>query len=110
MSHEDHGGHRRGRVTPVTTAVAVTRRLQALADPAQAAVLQRFFKTGPGEYAEGDRFLGVKVPAIRALARESGALPLAEAARLLRSPWHEARALALVILVRQYAGAAATSP
>jgi 3-methyladenine DNA glycosylase AlkD len=83
----------------------VTRRLRALADPVQAAALQRFFKTGPGEYAEGDRFLGVKVPAIRTLAREYRALPLDETARLLRSPWHEARTLALVILVRQYARA-----
>jgi len=89
----------------VTTAAAATRRLRALGDPAQAAALQWFFKTGPGEYAEGDRFLGVKVPAIRALARECRELPLAEIARLLRSPWHEARLLALVVLAWQYARA-----
>ncbi len=93
------------RQAPPQTAAAITRRLEALADPAQAAILQRFFKTGPGEYAEGDRFLGIKVPAFRALAREYRPLPLAEAGRLLRSPWHEARALALVILVWQYARA-----
>lgn len=63
----------------------------------------RFFKTGPGEYGEGDRFLGVTVPTLRALAREHQDLPLKQITILLKSPWHEERVLALLILVRQYA-------
>ena len=62
----------------------------------------RFFRTGPGEYGEGDEFLGLKVPQIRKLAREFRALPLKEVEGLLKSKWHEARLLALVILVDQF--------
>lgn len=76
--------------------------LQELAHPETAAFLQRYFKTGPGEYGEGDRFLGIRVPAIRRLAREYRSLPLGDAVELLRSPWHEERLLALLILVEQY--------
>ena len=62
-----------------------------------------FFKTGAGEYGEGDRFLGVSVPQLRMLARTYAGLPLADVIRLLRSAWHEERLLALLILVGQYA-------
>ena len=62
----------------------------------------RFFKTGPGEYGEGDKFLGLSLPAIRAAARTYKDLPLATTIALLRSPWHEERLLALIILVKQY--------
>jgi len=62
----------------------------------------RFFRTGPGEYGEGDEFLGLKVPQIRKLARDFRALPLSEVEGLLKSKWHEARLLALVILVDQF--------
>jgi 3-methyladenine DNA glycosylase AlkD len=71
-------------------------------DPARAAVLVRFFKTGPGQYGAGDRFLGITVPALRILAAEFELADLKTVASLLRSPWHEARALAILILVRQY--------
>jgi 3-methyladenine DNA glycosylase AlkD len=84
------------------TAVDVLHRLQALGDPVRAEALQRFFKTGPGEYGEGDRFLGIRVPALRSLAREFRRLPLDEVLRLLRSPFHEARHLALQLLVHAY--------
>lgn len=87
------------------TAAALTRRLRRAADPTRARLLQGFFKTGPGQYGEGDRFLGLRLPAIRALARESRDLPLDEIGRLLASPWHEARLLALVILADAYAKA-----
>lgn len=80
----------------------VLRRLRALADPSKAAFFPRFFKAGKGEYAEGDRFLGVSVPQMRGVANEYAALPLADLERLLRSPWHEVRLTALLILVRQY--------
>jgi 3-methyladenine DNA glycosylase AlkD len=85
------------------SAASIHRRLKGLVDPDRAAVLQRFFKTGPGEYAAGDRFLGLTVPALRRLAADYVDLPMRETTRLLESPWHEERLLALLILVRQYA-------
>lgn len=81
---------------------AVRAELHALADPEDAAFLQRFFKTGPGEYGEGDRFLGIRVPQTRALVRCARSIPLESVLELLRSPWHEERLLALLILVDQY--------
>ena len=81
------------------TAAAITRKLRSHANPASVAILQSFFKTGPGQYGEGDRFIGVKVPGIRAVCRECRGAPLAEIQKLLRSPIHEERALALVMLV-----------
>ncbi|MGH7718741.1 MAG: DNA alkylation repair protein [Gemmatimonadaceae bacterium] len=92
-------------VSPSRTLEQVRRRLKALADPDTAAHLQRFFKTGPGEYGDVDRFLGIRVPVLRALARECASLPLAEVRKLLRSEVHEERLLALLVLVRAYAGA-----
>ena len=74
-------------------------RLRQHAEPANVPVLQRFFKTGPGEYGEGDRFIGVKVPGIRAVCRECRGASLKEVRTLLRSRVHEDRALALLILV-----------
>jgi 3-methyladenine DNA glycosylase AlkD len=79
----------------------VQGRLRALGNPASAAFLARFFKTGPGEYAEGDVLIGVRVPAIRNVVREFKDLPLRETARLLRSRIHEERLAALIVLVSQ---------
>ena len=90
------------------TAAAVHRRLLALADPARAQTAQWFFKTGPGQYGEGDRFLGITLPVLRRLTREYEALTPRSIVALLRSPWHEERLLALLILVRQYARADAS--
>lgn len=81
----------------------VVTRLRAMGDPARAQVSRWFFKTGPGEYGEGDRFVGIRVPELRRLAATLDALPLAEVVRLLASPLHEARLLALLLLVRAYA-------
>jgi len=50
------------------TATALSRKLRSQAKPESVAILQRFFKTGPGEYGEGDRFMGVALPVIRSLA------------------------------------------
>jgi 3-methyladenine DNA glycosylase AlkD len=75
----------------------------ALADPARAKASQWFFKTGPGQYGEGDRFLGLTAPELRKLAKENEALSLPAIVALLKSPWHEERLLALLILVRRYA-------
>ncbi len=65
---------------------------------AKAAVCRSFFKTGPGQYGEGDEFLGVTVPETRAIAEKHAYLPLVDLKRLLDSPIHEDRLLALVIL------------
>jgi 3-methyladenine DNA glycosylase AlkD len=78
------------------------KELASLGNAENAAILQRFFKTGPGEYGEGDRLRGISVPVLRKLARTYYALPLAEAERLLRSPFHEDRLLALFILIERY--------
>jgi 3-methyladenine DNA glycosylase AlkD len=80
----------------------VREELAALANPDIACHLQLFFRTGPGGYGAGDRFLGVRVPLTRALARRYHALPLDDCQRLLQSEWHEARLLALLILVAAY--------
>jgi 3-methyladenine DNA glycosylase AlkD len=77
----------------------VRARLRALANPARAAILARFFKTGPGEYGQGDKFLGITVPVTRRVAREFARLAFADTLKLLKSPWHEERLLALLLLV-----------
>ena len=82
------------------------RELAAAADPAKAAFLPGFFRAVPGGYGEGDRFLGVAVPAQRQAARRfARELTLEETARLLDSPWHEHRLTALFILVRRFEAA-----
>jgi len=75
-------------------------RLQALGSPESAAFAARYFKTGPGQYGEGDVFLGIRVPALRKLAGEFRDLPEGEVLSLLGSEFHEARLLALLIWVR----------
>lgn len=94
----------RAGTTPIESpgAMEAEAELVSLGDPEDAAFLQRFFKTGPGEYGAGDRFLGIRVPVVRKLARKYRQMPLREAIRLLHSPYHEARLLALVILVHSY--------
>jgi 3-methyladenine DNA glycosylase AlkD len=87
----------------VISATTIRRRLRALSSASRALVLRRFFKTAPGQYGGGDRFRGINVPTLRSIAREYQALPLNQVGQLLRSPWHEDRLLALLILVRQYA-------
>jgi 3-methyladenine DNA glycosylase AlkD len=74
-------------------------KLHRLASPEAAASATRFFKTRPGQYGAGDTFIGVRAPALRKLARECRDLPLKEVEVLLRSPIHEERSLALLVLV-----------
>lgn len=80
----------------------VQKALAALASPEVEAGARRFFKTGPGQYGEGDEFRGIKVPVTRGVAKAFRALPLAEAKKLLASPFHEDRLAALFILIRQF--------
>src|SRR5947209_2306783 len=86
---------------PVTL-TAVRRRLRDVGDSDDATFLQGFFKTGPGQYGEGDQFLGIRVPMTRKLAREYSDLSLIDIDKLLHDKWHEARLLALVLLVGRY--------
>lgn len=86
----------------------IRSRLQGLGDQERARAVQRFFKTAPGEYGEGDLFVGLCVPEIRKLAKEYQALPFSEITPLLQDPIHEVRLLALLILVRAYQRAEAS--
>ena len=86
---------------PVTLA-AVRKRLRDVGDPDDAIFLQRFFKTGPGQYGEGDHFLGIRVPMTRTLSREFAGLSIVDIEKLLHDKWHEARMLALVMLANRY--------
>jgi 3-methyladenine DNA glycosylase AlkD len=87
----------------------ILSRLHQLGDADDATQAQRFFKTGPGEYGEGDRFLGIRVPVIRRCVREYRYIELDDALEILRSPLHEARLLALLILVDKYRAAGSTA-
>lgn len=80
----------------------LTQTLQRYADPERANVLQRFFKTGKGEYGERDIFLGITVPMQRQIAQQYYGLQLKEIDTLLQSKIHEHRLIALFILIRQY--------
>jgi 3-methyladenine DNA glycosylase AlkD len=87
----------------------IQRQLAEIANPQDGLFLQRYFKTGPGQYGEGDIFRGIRVPALRKLSLVHRAVPLETAAQLLQSPYHEDRLLALLVLVLQYAKADATT-
>jgi 3-methyladenine DNA glycosylase AlkD len=83
--------------------------MKRLGNPRRAAGANRFFKSAPGQYGAGDRFLGLTVPAVRALAAKYRDASLRDLSSLLSSPWHEERLLALLILVRQYAKGSAAA-
>ncbi|MBD5369723.1 MAG: DNA alkylation repair protein [Bacteroides sp.] len=80
--------------------------LKAEADATQRDHLMRFFKTGKGEYGEGDRFLGLRVPQTRAVVKEARLLVgMEDIGKLLYSPWHEVRLCGLLLLVEEMRGA-----
>ena len=81
----------------------IKNRLESLANEQIAEHSKRFFKTGRGEYGEGDRFLGIRVPVLRKLVRTLRGMPIAVIAELLESAFHEERLLALLMLVDMFA-------
>lgn len=86
----------------MSSAKDIERELKSLSNPAQALILQKFFKTGPGQYGEGDVFIGLTVPLIRQTAKKYRDLSLSDLKTLMTSPIHEFRLAALFILVSQY--------
>ena len=78
---------------------SLSLRVRALADPTRIPILQSFFKTGKGEYAEGDRFIGIRVPQLRQLCRDCRGAGISDLTPLLRSDIHEERLFALLLLV-----------
>jgi len=82
----------------MTTASVLRSRIRAAVRPSRAKALQRFFKTGPGEYGEGDVFIGLTVPEVRRFAREAESLGYPELQGFLRSKFHEERLLAVITL------------
>ena len=85
------------------TAKEIIGYMESLQNEKQRQVLMRFFKTGPGEYGEGDKFLGLKVPQTRQVVKlVAGDTPLSEVPELLMSPWHEVRLCGLLIMVARF--------
>ena len=81
------------------------KKIRLFADRDIAETSKWFFKTGKGEYGEGDKFIGLNIPTQRKLAREFKDLTLADLAQLLKSPIHEERLISLFILVDKYSKA-----
>jgi len=85
------------------TAKEIIGYMESLQDEKQRQVLMRFFKTGVGQYGEGDEFLGLKVPQTRQIVKLTvGDTPLDEVPELLMSPWHEVRLCGLLIMVEKF--------
>ena len=85
------------------TAQEIITYMESLRNEEQRKILMGFFKTGPGEYGEGDEFLGLKVPQTREVVKAAGKdLPLTEVPRLLTNRWHEVRLCGLLILVSKF--------
>ena len=96
--------------TSATTAQNALQVLEAMRNPEKAAFFQRFFKTGKGQYGEGDQFLGLTVPQVRSVLTQYRTLPLHEVTALLHSPYNEARLLAVLVLAAQFQRKRASEP
>ena len=88
------------------TAEEIIAYMESLQNEEQRQVLMRFFKTGKGDYGEGDEFLGLKVPQTREVVKHAKDLPLGETSTLLTSRWHEVRLCGLLLLVDRFERAA----
>lgn len=80
----------------------IREELESLGDPGWASILQKFFKTGPGQYGEGDVFRGIRIPVLRKLSAKCHDLSLSHVEQLLNSAFHEDRMLAVLIFIRRY--------
>jgi len=80
----------------------IQRELRQLADPEVALHSRRYFKSGAGEYAEGDKFLGIRMPQIRTVVKSCAGMDAAVVAKFLQSQWHEERIFALLVMVLQF--------
>lgn len=90
-------------MTDTRVARQITDRMEAMADEAEARHLMRFFKTAKGEYGEGDRFLGIRVPQTRAIVKEMrGNATIDDAERLTESPYHEIRLAGFLLMIEIY--------
>jgi len=76
--------------------------IRKLSNPEKAKTFQWFFKTGPGQYGAGDKFLGLTTPQMRTISRKYKTLPLSDIQQLIKSPYHEDRSIAIQILVLQF--------
>ncbi len=85
--------------------LSAQKELRSLANKSKGKFLQRFFKTGKGEYAEGDVFLGITVPQTRSVAKKYSGIPLSEVQKIISSEFHEERLLALLVLVQKFSKA-----
>lgn len=85
-----------------SSAASLEAALRDLGTDERATQSARFFKTGPGQYAEGERFLGVRVPDQRKLAKRARGLPMSDVIALLQRPWHECRLTGVFVLVDRY--------
>ena len=77
----------------------IHEEFKKMSDQEHAIQLQKYFKTGKGEYGEGDQFLGLRVPTVRKIAKKFNTLSIDEAEKFLQSPYHEERLFALFILI-----------
>ncbi len=85
------------------TAIDIIQYMESLHDEEQRQILMRFFKTGPGEYGEGDEFIGLKVPQTREVVKAAAKdLPLDEIPALLENRWHEVRLCGLLMMVSKF--------
>ena len=85
--------------------IQIQKKLHAFASPAKQKTLASFFKCGPGQYGEGDQFIGVTVPQVRSLLLQASDLSFTDMVVLIQSPVHEERLLALLILVKRFSEA-----
>ena len=84
------------------TTAALKKKCNQLRNTEQAHIQRRFFKTAPGEYGHGDKFMGIKVPILRKIAKEYQEFSIQQITELLDSAWHEHRFIALCMLIHNY--------
>ncbi|MEG2178419.1 MAG: DNA alkylation repair protein, partial [Bacteroidales bacterium] len=89
------------------SAFQIKKHLFSIANPEKANSLPYFFKTGVGQYGEGDQFIGVMIPQQRALVKQYGSLSLEEIQKLLKESYHECRMIGLLFLVSAFKNAKA---